>query len=172
MLLAQYALQYITTGYKVIELHTTVIKPCIACGYCTKNYKCIMDGYSDDEMSSIRENLHAADILLLISPIHFSGLSALMTGFISRLQPEWSASKAAKKNNTGRAAKNGFLVLTAGSLYPNMFEAAKISAAAVFRTLGFTMAGLLTASQTDTIDINKNFPALERAAALGARLNR
>lgn len=171
MLLAQSALQYIATGYKVIELHTTVIKPCIACGFCAKNYKCVMDAYPQDEMSSIRENLHAADMLFLVSPIHFSGLSALMTAFISRLQPEWARSQSPGEKKAQQPNKKGILVLTAGSLYPNMFEAAKISAAAVFRTLGFAMSGLVTASQTDTIDINKNFQALERAQALGARLN-
>jgi Multimeric flavodoxin WrbA len=130
-----------------------------------------MDAYPQDEMSSIRENLHAADMLFLVSPIHFSGLSALMTTFISRLQPEWALSQSLSAEKTKESGKKGVLVLTAGSLYPNMFEAAKICAAAVFRTLGFTMAGMLTASQTDSIDINKNFQALERAQALGARLN-
>ncbi len=139
------------------------ITPCAACGYCRDHDRCVLD--AKDAMADIRGSLHSADAVLLVSPIHFSSLAAPPITVISRLQPEWlrRAGGGRKPARSGQGA----LVVTAGSLYANMFEPARIVAAAAFRTLGLHNAGMVAAPQTDATAVGDNAAALARAARLG-----
>ena len=58
---------------------------CTGCGKCSKDGKCIIR----DEMDEIYKAFGEADILVLASPIHFSGPSSSVKTVIDRFQTLW-----------------------------------------------------------------------------------
>lgn len=60
---------------------------CTGCGSCKDFGECIID----DEMKIIYEAFEEADLVLFITPIHFSGISSVLKTVIDRFQTEWFA---------------------------------------------------------------------------------
>lgn len=164
MTLAEEVARTVGDELRIVDANDSHIIPCIACGSCARDGRCVLD--HRDDMSPIREALRTADRLILASPIHFSSVSAPLVTLFSRLQPEWHAfSNPDRVPRTPRP--KAVLVLTAGGLYPNMFEPARIVAAAVFRTLDFENAGTVAAAETDTVPVSENADILAKARGLG-----
>lgn len=152
---------------EILDAYAANIAPCVACGRCGDGSGCAVG----DDMPSIRKKLAAAPIVLVASPIHFSSLTAPLIALFSRLQPEWRRWSMAGKPAPSPARLGG-LALTGGASYPRMFEPARAVAAAVFRTLGFTFAGMATAPDTDAHPVIENAEAMASARELAERLNR
>lgn len=57
------------------------IKPCIGCGYCSKNIGCIFD-----DMDDFKRDFENCDAFLLASPVYFSSFPAPLKAVIDRLQ--------------------------------------------------------------------------------------
>ena len=165
MALAEAVLAAMRGEKTIIAVHAAGVLPCPACGRCAAGEGCALDG--SDGMGAIRAALRGADRLIIASPLHFSSLTAPLVAMFSRLQPEW---RKARSGAEAERDRKGALVVTGGSLYPNMFEAGRIVAAAVFRALGFVFAGMAAASDTDLLPAGENQPALERAGQLGLAL--
>lgn len=165
MLLSQAVTDRLPGEKKCVQAYRVSAAPCIACYRCSEEGVCFMD--SGDDLHWLRKDFLRADLIVIASPLHFSSLSAPLLTIASRLQPEWH-------RRDGRPPREkpayGALVLTGGSLYPNMFEPARIVAAALFQTLGLAFAGMVTASDTDRLPVERNVASLERAAALGAKI--
>lgn len=72
-------------GYDtVIAYVTDDISHCRDCGLCTDG-QCSMD----DAMGRIYEEFSRADLLVLATPIHYSGPSSLIKTALDRFQPYW-----------------------------------------------------------------------------------
>lgn len=72
-------------GYDVsLEYVTDDIVHCRDCGLCTDGQCAI-----DDAMSPIYEAFSESDLLVLVTPIHFSGPSSLIKTVMDRFQPYW-----------------------------------------------------------------------------------
>ena len=168
MALAEAVLAELPGGATCVAVPGNILA-CSACGLCAAGAACPLD--SHDAMPDLRAGLHDSDRLLVVSPLHFSSLAAPLVTAFSRLQPEWR-SRPRPAMNAQTPQKKGALVVTGGSLYPNMFEAARIVTAAVFRTLGYAFSGMATASDTDALPVTDNLPALERARQIGVELAR
>lgn len=56
------------------------ILPCKACMTCQKRGKCIIE----DGMTSLKESMRNADLLIFASPVHFNHVSSLFQNFIER----------------------------------------------------------------------------------------
>lgn len=158
-------LRHVDGGHEILDAYKANIAPCVACGRCAGGSGCVIR----DDMPAIREKLATAPILLIASPIHFSSLTAPLIALFSRLQPEWRRWSMAGKPEPSPARLGG-LALTGGATYPRMFEPARAVAAAVFRTLGLTFAGMAAASDTDARPVIENAEAMASARELAERL--
>ncbi|MBE6524819.1 MAG: flavodoxin family protein [Thermoplasmata archaeon] len=68
----------------LFRLGSMDIGHCRDCDGCTSG-KCIIE----DDMSALYDSYHGSDILILASPIHFSGPSSLIKAAMDRFQPMW-----------------------------------------------------------------------------------
>lgn len=71
----------------VITVHPSKmdISHCTNCGGCDDSEKCVID----DDMSIIYEMIEECDIIILGTPVHFSGVSSIMKQVVDRLQCFW-----------------------------------------------------------------------------------
>jgi multimeric flavodoxin WrbA len=65
----------------IINVGNMEIKGCIGCGRCKDNH-CIFSG---EELRGIFDQIHAADGLLLGTPVYYSGIAGTMKCFLDRL---------------------------------------------------------------------------------------
>jgi Multimeric flavodoxin WrbA len=80
------------SGLNSENIETEIIYPieldinhCTGCGYCSKNMVCNIE----DDMKRIYEMFEKADLLILSSPVRFSGPSSVIKIVIDRFQPFW-----------------------------------------------------------------------------------
>jgi len=110
------------------------IEHCTGCGECSKNGKCVFK----DDMEIICKAFGEADILVLASPIHFSGPSSSIKTVIDRFQPLWFKKSA----HPAFAAA----LLSGGGKTPNFNNSLSI-----FKSLAYT-AGMKWLGQLEIPD--------------------
>lgn len=71
---------------RVIRPYDMDIAHCTNCRGCDDTGICVID----DDMSMIYEELEKSDIVILGTPVHFSGFSSIMKQVIDRLQCMWT----------------------------------------------------------------------------------
>ena len=72
-------------GYDAVAIRITDdISHCRDCGFC-RDGGCVLD----DAMSGIYGEFAKADLLVLATPVHFSGPSSLIKAAVDRFQPYW-----------------------------------------------------------------------------------
>ncbi len=77
--------ELVSMGYEVTRMGVSEeVGHCTDCGAC-RNGPCIIE----DGMSRIYDEFSKADLLVLATPIHFSGPSSVMKTIIDRFQPYW-----------------------------------------------------------------------------------
>jgi len=81
--------------YEFIKLSDLEIFPCLSCRHCIrKPFTCVQN----DDMSSVKEKLVAADIIIFGSPTYFDNVSGQMKVFFDRcLGLYWAETLADKK---------------------------------------------------------------------------
>lgn len=74
-------------GHQVetVFLADKTIGYCHACYHCQKNGVCILK----DDMAELLEKIHAADVLVMASPVYFYSVSAQMKALIDRCVAQW-----------------------------------------------------------------------------------
>ncbi|MCD8139533.1 MAG: NAD(P)H-dependent oxidoreductase [Planctomycetaceae bacterium] len=145
----------------VVDLYGATVRLCRGCGACSAGSQCPLGG---DDFGPIMDQVAAARWVVMVSPLHFSGLSAPLVGFISRFQVYWNT------DVSGRFPGVAALVVTGGSEYPGMFVAARKVAGAAFTTLGMPLIGMIGAANTDQVPAGDNPAALEQADALAREM--
>jgi len=123
----------------VIRAHESDIKHCTGCGSCAASGKCVIK----DDMGKIYRAADNADVIVLATPIYFSGPSSIMKQVIDRFQCVWSAGKGKKKKG-----KNVALIAAGGDPVP-VFQNTISIAKAFASTVGAEWAGELKVSDTD-----------------------
>ena len=147
------------------RLYDMDIRPCRACGACVAECGC----RERDGAAELLSRLAVSDLIVVVSPLHFTSLSAPVIAFFSRLQPYWRAKREGRILLPPRR-RAGALVVTGGASYPNMFAPARAVAAAAFNSLSIPLAGMATAEGTDDMPVSKNPEALAAARALAKRM--
>ncbi len=66
---------------EILHVGNMEIKGCIGCGRC-KEGQCV---FSDEQLRGIVDKVHAADGLLLGSPVYYAGIAGTMKSFLDRL---------------------------------------------------------------------------------------
>ncbi len=145
----------------VVELYAANVRLCRGCGACSGGDDCPLGG---DDFAPIMDGVAKARCVVMVSPLHFSGLSAPLVGFISRFQVYWN------KDVAGRFPGVAALVVTGGSEYPGMFVASRKVAGAAFKTLGMPLVGMVGAANTDRVPAGDNAPALAHIDALAGEI--
>jgi multimeric flavodoxin WrbA len=101
-------------GYEIDRFDITFLKiePCSECLSCLLKEGCIII----DPMIIIYERLKQADLVILATPVFFSGPTAQMKAFIDRLQAFWAAKNRLKRKlRNKKAATIGLVVGARGS---------------------------------------------------------
>ena len=91
------------------------VNPCIGCNSCftRKDNTC----FQNDDMGVIYEKLRTADIVVIVSPVYFYGISAQLKAIVDRLHTPM--------RNEFHIKKLALLLVGAASL-PNLFDAIKL----------------------------------------------
>lgn len=112
--------QHIAEGIKgtieKINICDFKINPCIGCDNCKKNLKCIFN----DDSEKIIKKVEKAKIVIVASPVYFTGVPAQLKVFIDRNQIQWYKNRKKDKKN-----KKGIIVLTADLKKKKNFIAAE-----------------------------------------------
>lgn len=66
---------------ETIQIGMQVIRGCLACGYCHKNGKCVID----DIINKISEKFKEADGLVIASPVYYASANGTLISFLDRL---------------------------------------------------------------------------------------
>lgn len=134
----------VSQGMASADADVTVMFPygmdighCTNCGGCDSTGVCVID----DDMSIIYEEVAESDVIVLGTPVHFSGTSSILKQVIDRFQCLWRRGPEARKRMQA-------LVAVGGSDEPNFKNIVSVSKA-VANTLGADWGGQFTAAATD-----------------------
>ena len=132
-------------GYETNILYPSdmEIAHCRDCDGC-RGGKCIID----DDMAGIYESYAGSDLLVLSTPIHFSGPSSLIKTVMDRFQPCWF-------HKGGKHPARCLAMMCGGSKEPN-FDLTESIIRAFCITAGMEFGGSLRIPDTDSgaVDIN------------------
>lgn len=141
---------------------TMIINPCIACGFCSKSYRC----FQNDDTELFIKSLACADILSISFPLFFSGMPGPVKTLFDRTQPVWE-----KNRSKNIPLKKGYLFITAGSDYKNMFNPAITIVKHFMKTAGYSLAEdrIIVCNNLDN-ENNEYMVSLGKAADMGKRI--
>ncbi len=129
--------QKIDCDVEYVYLHGLNISPCLGCGGCEKTGNCVVK----DDMTDLYDKVDAADILFLVTPVYFYGPSAQIKTFIDRCQARWSRKYLLKKTHRPDDNRKGYLIATAATKGPKVFESCILIGKALFDTVDIDYDG-------------------------------
>ena len=153
---------------KTISLHNMKITPCQHCDACFKEGKCKIQ----DDMQKIYDELEQADVIVLASPVQFSGPPAAVKAMIDRCQCLWARKYVLKiAPLSGERKRKGFLISVGARNMKGMFEPTLQIVKTWFHVLEIEYAGDLLLSKIDEKGaVLKQSDALQKAYAAGQKL--
>lgn len=153
---------------KVVDCYRVNVKACIDCKYCFKNAGCSIK----DDMQQIYEDVEAADVIVMATPMHFGICSAPMFTVVSRLQSYWAQRNIRKLKLTNKE-KLGALLVTCGNKWLNMELVMDGLMALAFDHMGIDeVVGDVYAKCTDDHPAKDNEAVLMKTRRLAQELNR
>ncbi|MDP2730688.1 MAG: flavodoxin family protein [Dehalococcoidales bacterium] len=152
---------------KTIVLADLKISPCEHCDNCLKTGECKIQ----DDMQTIYQEFERADVVVLASPIQFSGITAPMKAMIDRFQSRWARKYVLKKPPLGdERPRKGFFVSVGGRKNAN-FEPSLVMIKTIFAVLNISYTGELLFFKIDKKGaIAKHPDALRQAFLAGQKL--
>ena len=122
------------------------ISICIDCGVCKSKYKCSIQ----DDMQYIIELIIASDLILIATPVYFSGIPAQLKMLIDRTQILWMKKQRGKIEIS---PKIGILCCAAGSNYKKVFTGTLTTIKHFFNTINasFNKNQTILLENTDNI---------------------
>jgi Multimeric flavodoxin WrbA len=153
---------------KTIHLNSLKIMGCQHCDSCFKEGKCKIQ----DDMQQIYQELEQTDVIVLASPVQFSGPPAAVKAMIDRCQCLWARKYVLKIPPLSRERKRkGFLISVGARGMKDMFVPTLQIVKTWFHVLEIEYAGELLFSKIDEKGaISKQPEALEKAYAAGQKL--
>lgn len=143
-----------------IRLAKEDISPCIACGGCDKTGECIVK----DSMVDLYEKIDGADLLFMVSPTYFYGLSAQLKGFIDRIQCRWSRKYLLKLPIRKGEHRRGYLICTAATHGKKLFDGSILVAKSFYDAIDVRYGGELLIRGVDQRgEFSNNQEEIERA---------
>ena len=151
-----------TTGGKAeyIRLAAEEIAPCIACGGCEKTGQCIVK----DDMIDLYGKVDEADLIFLVAPTYFYGLSAQIKRFIDRIQARWSRKYLLKSPFRKEDTRRGYLICTAATQGKKLFDGSVLVAKSFFDAIDVPYGGELLIRGVDQRgDFSQNREEIDKA---------
>ena len=149
------------SGAETIRLDATTMKisGCNACNECQDNGTCIVT----DDMAEIYDAIQRADVLVLSTPLYFSGMSSQMKAVIDRCQCLW---QRARRQNVP-SGKKGYL-LAVGAMEKANFRNVLSEVRSFYIGIGVDYQGdvLVPGVESDG-DIRSRAADLQKAYQLG-----
>lgn len=128
------------------------LNPCMGCGGCEKTGMCVIK----DDMIELYEKIDSADLLFLVTPVYFYGPSAQLKIFIDRCQARWSRKYLLKERVRQGENRKGYLLATAATKGPKVFDACILVAKSYFDTVDIEYGGELVVRSVDERGALKN----------------
>jgi multimeric flavodoxin WrbA len=149
-----------------IRLNDLSMKGCQECGDCLTTGKCVLD----DDMQKLYDLLEALDVLIIASPVFFSGLSSQTKMMIDRCQSLW-ARKYRLNRPIATGGKRRGVFLSVGGMKKSDFSGAITTIKVFFTSIDVEFIGALTYPGIDAKGkINDHPTALDEARSLGKEL--
>ncbi len=136
-------------GYEAVVARPEGVLHCRDCGQCADG-GCVLD----DGMAPLYEEFESSDLLVLATPIHFSGPSSLIKTFVDRLQPYWFSKSSPRPSRA--------LGLMCGGSDRPRFDHAAGTFKALCAATGMEWLGHLEVSGTDRSRTEGVSEAVER----------
>jgi multimeric flavodoxin WrbA len=153
---------------KTIVLNDLDITPCQHCDACFEAGECKIK----DDMQMVYRELERADRIVLVSPVHFMGVTAQTKAMIDRCQALWARKYILKQPPLGnKRERKGLFVSVGGMKLADLFEPALATVKALFKVLDIAYVGELLFPGIDKKGEIKDHPeALKQAFLAGQRL--
>lgn len=149
-----------------IRLNDLSMKGCQECGSCQTTGKCVLD----DDMQKLYRLFEELDVLIIASPIFFSGLSSQTKMMIDRCQSIW-ARKYRLNNPMATDGKRQGAFLSVGGMKKSDFSGAISTIKVFFTSIDVRYMGELTFPGIDSKgEINDHPTALDEARTFGKKL--
>jgi multimeric flavodoxin WrbA len=148
-------------GAETVMLHAAAldISGCNSCNACQDTGVCVLD----DEMSRVYESIQRADVIVLGTPLYFSGMSSQLKAVIDRCQCLW---QNARRGN-GLGGKRGYL-LSVGAMENANFRNVISEVRSFCKGVGIAYRGEVTVPGVDAEgDIRFRTEELALARRLG-----
>ncbi len=170
LLLAEFMRGAVSKGAEVKTIYPNQLKitPCQHCDACLKEGKCRIQ----DDMQQIYAELEQADVIVLASPVQFSGPPAPVKAMIDRCQCLWAKKYVLKIPPLSRERiRKGFLISVGATRMKDMFVPILQIVKTWFHVLEIEYAGELLLSKVDEKGaILKQPEALQKAFDEGQKL--
>lgn len=88
---------------ELVHIGNLPIRGCLACGYCSKNHKCVQN----DVVNELAEKFEQADGLVVGSPVYYAGPNATLTAALDRLFYSTPYSKTLKVGASVTTCRRG-----------------------------------------------------------------
>lgn len=131
--------------YKIYYPYKMNIKPCIDCGYCSRNPDCFIE----DDFKNIYEDIKSAENIIIASPVYFGGFPSPMKMIIDRSQNFYFNKILIKKNL--------YLVITCGRKREDMEKALMLEAEFFAKAINGIIAEAVTLRDTDSGNFNVDY---------------
>ncbi|MDW7771780.1 MAG: flavodoxin family protein [Desulfobulbaceae bacterium] len=122
---------------EIVRLEGLDIHPCIGCGGCEKEGKCVIL----DDMQKLYKKIDDADRIIIASPIYFYSVTAQTKAFIDRCQAMWSRKYILNKRLQHGVEKIGYLVSAAATKGEKVFESSILTVKYAFDAMDFKYGG-------------------------------
>ena len=143
-----------------IRLAAEEIAPCIACGGCEKTGKCVVK----DDMIDLYGKVDGADLIFLVAPTYFYGLSAQIKRFIDRIQARWSRKYLLKSPFRKEDTRRGYLICTAATQGKKLFDGSVLVAKSFFDAIDVPYGGELLIRGVDQRgEFSQNLKEIDKA---------
>jgi multimeric flavodoxin WrbA len=117
------------------------ISGCNSCNECRETGKCVMN----DGMASIYDSIQRADVIVLGTPLYFSGMSSQLKAVVDRCQCLW---QSARRGN-GLTGKRGYL-LSVGAMENANFRNVISEVRSFCKGVGIGYKGEITVSGVES----------------------
>lgn len=128
--------------YRIININNFFLKPCKGCFNCYKTLKCCIK----DDFEKIINFLNIAKVIIVASPIYFTGVPGPFKVFIDRNQQQW---EKYRKGLFKRSNKTGYIILTSGADNKKYFKPAECEIKSFFAVNGIKCKKIFSFSKMD-----------------------
>lgn len=125
------------------------MKPCIDCGFCSKNSSCFIN----DDIKSLYEDIKAAENIIIASPVYFGGFPSPMKMIIDRCQNFYF--------NSIPLEKKVIILATCGRKREDMEKAMKLETEFFIKAINGSLISDITVRDTDSGIFNVNYDKIK-----------